>query len=124
MDNNFEYASQLGAKMKELLLPDIIDKIDKLIVESGMRRFNKKLNRQQLIKDLAKDFTELTSEIDIGNGKTWDASFFLVDGDIYFIVGEYSCGIGFKYSMDEFDDNQFNNLMEYMLLVANKKLKE
>lgn len=124
MDNNFEYASQLGAKMKELLLPDIIDKIDKLIVGSGMRRFNKKLNRQQLIKDLAKDFTELTSEIDTGNGKTWNVLFLLVDGDIYFMVGEYGCGISFKYTMDEFDDNQFNTLMEYMLLVANEKLKE
>ena len=114
--NNFDYSIDIVNKMRKILLPDMvslikrkIEKEKKLDVHDYSKR--RQLMTLMLINMLSKKI--FVDEFAI-NSKPWVIVIYTVNNKLIVTLRELEHDSVFRYNIDEFDNDQFNVIINYI----------
>jgi len=117
--NNFDYSIDVVNKMRNILLPDVISLVKRKFKERKLEYQNYAKGRQlmtvMLIGMLGKKV--FVDEFAI-NGKPWAIVIYTINGSLMLALRELEHDTIFRYNVAEFDDEQFNAVINYIYSVT------
>ena len=129
MNNNFDYSIELMTKMSELLKPDFLSMMKNEVDQSGYE-CSQKPSKQEMLKQVSELIKEVGSVAShrICGSYEWLIVFNCKETDILMTVCEIKSGSSFRYKVNDFEENDFNNTIDYiaitMLEYAKRNLEQ
>lgn len=123
--NNFDYSIELISKMSELLKPDFMSVIEKNVKYSGYW-FPKGYEKNKAIEEvggLIEKYGSVVSRRTCGS-YDWLFVFNCYEHNITMTVGEVKSGTSFRYRVNDFEEKDFNNTINYIAITMMDELDE
>lgn len=123
-NNNFDYSIELISKMSELLKPDFMSVIEKNVKRSGYR-VPKGYERKKAIEEvsgLMEKYGSVASRHTCGT-IDWLFVFNCHEHNIIMTVGELNSGTSFRYRVNDFEEKDFNNTIDYIAIAMMEDAK-
>ena len=118
--NNFDYSIDIVNKMRNILLPDLISLIKRKFKEKKLEYHDYSQRRQLMTAMLA---TMLGKKIFVDefalNSKPWAIVIYSINGQLMVTLRELEHDTTFRYNVNEFDDEQFSAVINYIHAMTN-----
>ena len=121
MNNNFKYSVELMQKMSEILKPEIMSIMERDISKAKTEPMKHVLDRRDLMTSALAIAIEhdgpVIKPIKTGFGN-WVIAFNSCKGTIIMTACEIESGTTFRYIVNELDDKEFGNVVEYLRMIS------
>lgn len=118
--NNFDYSVDILNKMRKILLPDIVSLIRRKLEKEKKLDIHDYSQRRQLMTLMLVNMLSKKIFVDDFsiNSKPWAIVIYTVNDRLVVILRELEHDSVFRYNIDEFDDDQFNVIINYMHVMS------
>ena len=122
--NNFDYSIDIVNKMRKILLPDLISLIKRKFKEKKLEYRDYSQRRQLMTAMLANMLGKkiFVNEFAI-NSKPWAIVIYTVNSQLMITLRELEHDTMFRYNVAEFDDEQFNAVINYIQGLTHDELE-
>lgn len=123
-NNNFDYSIEIISKMSELLKPDFMSVIEKNVKHSGYKvpKGYEKKEAIEGVSGLMEKYGSVACRHACGS-HDWLFVFNCHEHNIIMTVGEVNSGTSFRYSVNDFEEKDFNNTIDYIAITMMEDAK-
>lgn len=118
--NNFDYSVDILNRMRKILLPDIVSLIKRKIEKEKKLDIRDYSQRRQLMTLMLVNMLSkkiFVDELAI-NYKPWAIVIYTVNDNLMVTLRELEHDSVFRYNINEFDDDQYNVIINYIHAMA------
>lgn len=121
--NNFDYSIDIVNKMRKILLPDMVSLIKRKIEKEKKLDIHDYSQKRQLMTLMLINMLDKKVFIDefAINSKPWAILIYTVNDNLMVTLRELEHDSVFRYNIDEFDNDQFNVIINYINVMADNE---
>lgn len=121
--NNFDYSIDIVNKMRKILLPDMVSLIKRKIEKEKKLDIHDYSQKRQLMTLMLINMLNKKVFIDefAINSKPWAILIYTVNDNLMVTLRELEHDSVFRYNIDEFDNDQFNVIINYINVMADNE---
>jgi len=121
--NNFDYSIDIVNKMRKILLPDMVSLIKRKIEKEKKLDIHDYSQKRQLMTLMLINMLDKKVFIDefAVNSKPWAILIYTVNDNLMVTLRELEHDSVFRYNIDEFDNDQFNVIINYINVMADNE---